>query len=266
MKLNVTHETKYSFVTPPVYGLQKIRLSPKTSAGQDVLDWSLDFDGGEVEAVYEDEFKNLTHLVRLKNDVKTVTIVSRGTLDMTDQHGIIGQHGGYAPLWLFKRQTMQTKPGLRVRALSDALPRNADDVSVFHDLSVTIAERVAYESGVTDTFTTAEDALHLEKGVCQDHAHIFISAVRYAGYPARYVSGYLMMNDRISQDATHAWAEVWLPSLGWVGFDVSNQISPDARYIRLASGLDYHQAAPISGLTMGGTGETIDVTLQVQQQ
>jgi transglutaminase-like putative cysteine protease len=74
-----------------------------------------------------------------------------------------------------------------------------------------------------------------------------------------------MMNDRVDQDATHAWAEVWVGDLGWIGFDVSNGISPDMRYVRIATGLDYSQAAPISGMTLGGSGELIDVTVQVQQ-
>lgn len=101
--------------------------------------------------------------------------------------------------------------------------------------------------------------------MCQDHAHIFIAAARHAGHPARYVSGYLMMDDRVDQDATHAWAEVWIGDLGWTGFDVSNGISPDMRYVRIASGLDYSQASPISGMTFGGSGESIDVNVQVQQ-
>jgi transglutaminase-like putative cysteine protease len=82
--------------------------------------------------------------------------------------------------------------------------------------------------------------------VCQDHAHIFIGAARAADIPARYVSGYLMMNDRIEQDATHAWAEAHVEELGWVGFDISNGISPDPRYVRVATGRDYRHAAPLT--------------------
>jgi transglutaminase-like putative cysteine protease len=86
------------------------------------------------------------------------------------------------------------------------------------------------------------------------------------GFPARYVSGYLMMNDRVEQDASHAWAEAHVPGLGWVGFDVSNGISPDDRYVRLATGLDYRNAAPVSGMRIGASTESMDVSLQVQQQ
>jgi transglutaminase-like putative cysteine protease len=94
-------------------------------------------------------------------------------------------------------------------------------------------------------------------GVCQDHAHIFISAARANGIPARYVSGYLMMDDRIDQEATHAWAEAHVEGLGWVGFDVSNGISPDPRYVRVATGSDYRDAAPITGITQGSAAADV---------
>ena len=93
-----------------------------------------------------------------------------------------------------------------------------------------------------------------------------VSAARSMGYPARYVSGYLMMNDRVMQDASHAWAEAHIQGLGWVGFDVSNGISPDSRYVRVATALDYRGAAPISGMRFGQGTESMDVSLQVQQQ
>jgi transglutaminase-like putative cysteine protease len=102
-------------------------------------------------------------------------------------------------------------------------------------------------------------------GVCQDHAHIFITAMRLLGYPSRYVSGYLMMNDREEQDATHAWAEAHLDGIGWVGFDVSNGYSPDDRYIRVATGLDYKDASPMTGMRFGNNTEHLAVQLQVQQ-
>jgi len=184
---------------------------------------------------------------------------------MTDMNGIIGAHSGFTPLWLFTRSTALTQPADNLRELSKTLPKNAG-VSDFHNLSKTIGERVTYMTGTTEAITTAEQALNQGQGVCQDHAQIFITAARLAGHPARYVSGYLMMNDRVDQNATHAWAEVWLDGLGWTGFDVSNGISPDMRYVKLATGLDYKQAAPISGLTLGGTNESINVEVHVQQQ
>ncbi|WP_335337308.1 transglutaminase family protein [Celeribacter marinus] len=94
---------------------------------------------------------------------------------------------------------------------------------------------------------------------------IFIAALRHAGMASRYVSGYLMMDDRVDQDATHAWAEAHIEGFGWVGFDVSNGISPDERYVKLAVGRDSIDAAPVSGIRMGNARESMSVTLLVQQ-
>jgi transglutaminase-like putative cysteine protease len=74
-----------------------------------------------------------------------------------------------------------------------------------------------------------------------------------------------MMDDRVNQEASHAWAEAYAPDLGWIGFDVSNVISPDERYVRIATGLDYDEAAPISGIVFGDSKESMLVSLQVQQ-
>ena len=178
---------------------------------------------------------------------------------------LVGSHGGFAPLWLLRRPTDLTRAGNNVRKLAKAVGTEDDDLARLHRLSAAIIEEVHYETGSTHAATTAEEALDNGSGVCQDHAHIFIAAARTMGYPARYVSGYLMMNDRIDQDASHAWAEAHVDGVGWVGFDVSNGISPDERYVRVATGLDYTEAAPISGLRLGDSVETMFVSLQVQQ-
>ena len=105
------------------------------------------------------------------------------------------------------------------------------------------------------------------RGVCQDHAHVFISAARSLGIPARYVSGYLLAGTGGEpSDANHAWAEAWLDDLGWVGFDPANGVCPTDCYVRLASGLDAAFAAPIRGTRRGGGNQELDVIVEVQQQ
>ncbi len=267
MRLSVKHQTHYNFKDSLNYGLQQLRLTPKTNSGQNCINWELSISGGDIQAEFLDHHNNHVHLVALHPDTKHVEITSKGLLDIESNHGIIGDHKGFAPLWYFQTQTDLTKAGKQVMALLKGLshPLNHTPQS-FHNLSETIASSVHYETGTTNSSTNAEQAVSLGKGVCQDHAHIFISIARQAGFSARYISGYLMMNDRVMQEATHAWAEVYLDNLGWVGFDVSNGISPDERYIRLASGLDYQDVAPISGMTYGGAGESLSVNIQVQQQ
>lgn len=155
-----------------------------------------------------------------------------------------------------------------MRALVRELPAPSEDrlLDYLHALSARIRDGVTYETGKTQVGTTAEEAAASGHGVCQDHAHVFIGAARLAGIPARYVSGYLMMNDRIEQEATHAWAEAHIEGLGWVGFDISNGISPDPRYVRVATGRDYRDAAPVTGISFGGTEQVLTVDVAVEQQ
>ncbi|NNE58408.1 MAG: transglutaminase family protein [Hellea sp.] len=267
MRLFVSHKTQYDFAIAPHYGLQQLRLTPKSRLGHTVEDWIVDIDGGKVEAEFTDFNNNFTQLVRLHEGVYSLKITCQGNLDITANDGVLGAHEGFTPLWYFSRSTELTMPGPHIQNLLKPFSTDPDNpLDSLHKLSAHIVARVAYRLGSTGPDTTADMAAGLSQGVCQDHAHIFISCARELGFPARYVSGYLMMDDREEQDATHAWAEAWVEGLGWVGFDVSNQISPNEKYVRIASGLDYSEAAPISGVTYGDTGETVKVELRVQQQ
>ena len=266
MRLTISHVTHYRYDEPVRYGLQRLRLTPKSRAGQTIHGWQTTIDGGQIELSFDDQHNNHVDLVSFAPGQREIRVHCEGQVDTTDRAGVIGSHGGFAPLWYFTRNTPLTKPGPRLRALAKEVDVAQEDVPRLHTLSNLVTAAVHYETGNTHVATVAEEALGAGHGVCQDHAQIFVSAARLLGYPARYVSGYLKMDDREQQDATHAWAEVHLDSLGWVGFDVSNGISPDDRYVRVATGLDYSEAAPVSGMRIGAGDEALTVAVHVQQQ
>lgn len=265
MLLTIKHVTEYTYETPVEFALQQIKLRPLDSSVQMVADWNVDVDGGKVETSYNDHFGNHVDLVSAERGTQSLSITASGTVETRDAAGVFGKVYGRAPLWLFEQSTPLTKAGAQVTELSKSLVSAGDKLDGLHSLSAEVLRRVPYESGHTQSATDAETAVEIGKGVCQDHANIFVSAARLAGLPARYVSGYLMMNDRVDQDASHAWAEIHLKDLGWVGFDVSNGMSPDERYVRIAIGRDAHDAAPIYGLRGGAGDESLVVSLQVQQ-
>ncbi len=266
MRLAIDHTTHYVFSGPVNRGMQRLRLMPKTSSGQRVLEWNMHFEGAQLQVEYEDPHCNHVALISFNPGVREVTIRCEGLVDTNDENGIIGRHAGFMPMWQFTEQTDLTRTGNRVRSLIGALGAETNRLAMLHALSALIRERVEYATGHTDAATTAEGVLQAGRGVCQDHAHVFIAAARALGTPARYVSGYLMMNDRIDQEAGHAWAEAFVEGLGWVGFDISNGISPDARYVRVATGRDYRDAAPVTGIRYGERDEAMHVKLAVQQQ
>lgn len=265
MLLSIKHVTEYTFETPVEFALQRVKLRPLDSAVQMVADWQIDIDGGKVETSYKDHFANHVDLVSAERGTQKLAITATGTVETRDSSGVFGKVYGRAPVWLFAQTTELTTAGPHVQDLSKTLSSSQNTLDGLHDLSAEILKQVPYETGHTQSSTDAETAIEIGKGVCQDHANIFVSAARCAGLSARYVSGYLMMDDRVNQDASHAWAEVHLPNLGWVGFDVSNGMSPDERYVRIAIGRDAHDAAPIYGLRGGAGGESLIVSLQVQQ-
>ncbi|WP_417610006.1 transglutaminase family protein [Parasphingorhabdus sp.] len=266
MLLKINHETRYVYDAPVQYGLQQVRLRPKERAGQQVKSWDIEIDGGKVELSFEDQHCNHVDLISIDQGRTEISIKCTGEVENSDGSGIIGSHSGSAPLWYFKQATDLTKAGPETRKLVESLGDDFDnDVAKLHRLSAAVVEKVTYRTGETDAETNAEAALKAGAGVCQDHSHIFCAAARLLGFPTRYVSGYLMMSDRVDQDATHAWAEAHVAGLGWVGFDVSNGYSPDERYVRVATGLDYREASPISGMRYGASNEDMIVTLQVQQ-
>ena len=267
MRLKINHSSHYTYNSPVSYGLLQLRQTPKSRVGQQIIRWDLKIEGGKLEAEYEDHNANWVQLISLDEGAEKLVISSEGEVEVEDRSGVIGVHGGFTPLWLFHRTTPLTRPGPLLRKLVKASPDASEgDIARLHAIAEQVRQAIRYEPGWTDADTRAEDALEAGHGVCQDHAHVFIAAARLLGYPARYAGGYLMMNDRIQQDAGHAWAEVHVERLGWVGFDISNAISPDARYVRVATGLDYREAAPVSGMRFGASSESLDVSIQVQQQ
>lgn len=266
MILKISHTTSYHYDRPVPYALQQLRLRPKSRPDQNVIWWDISVEGGKKEVSFEDEHANTVDLISFEPSVQDIIVHCEGEVDAIDTHGVVGAHTGFAPLWLFRRSTPLTRAGSHVRALAASLEDPGDELEFLHRLAVHILDALPYSTNQTSADLTAEQAMNAGHGVCQDHAHVFIAAARYLGYPARYVSGYLMINDRVEQDASHAWAEAHVEGLGWVGFDVSNGISPDARYVRVATGLDYLGAAPVSGMRFGESTENMLVKLQVEQQ
>ena len=264
MRLKISHHTEYRYDFPIPYGLQRLRLVPQNGPTQTVASWELAIEGARDEVRFVDHFGNETRLVSMEGEPRVVAVEARGVVETTNANGVSGPHRGFTPLWLYGQATPLTEAGELIHALAAGVPEG-NDIERLHRLMAAIAEQVAYVPGATDTATGAESALQLRSGVCQDHAQIFVSAARLMGFPARYVSGYLMMDATNEQAASHAWAEAHVDALGWLAFDVANHMSPDERYVRLAVGRDYKDATPVSGIRLGQALERLAVRITVEQ-
>lgn len=265
MRLSIRHVTRYRFDHPVSYGLQQLRKTPRSAHAQTVLRWDTGIEGGRRELAFDDQHDNRVELLSFERGADALTVTSIGEVEVAETHGVVGRHRGLAPLWLYRRQTDRTKVGAGCRGLLRSVTGDSA-LEMLHALTGLVSEAVAYELGASEPNWDAERALEAGSGVCQDHAHVFLACAREMGFPARYVSGYLLLDGRVEQEAMHAWAEAHVEGLGWVGFDVANGISPDIRYVRVATGLDYSEAAPVTGRQTGGTGEVLEVEIDVAQQ
>jgi transglutaminase-like putative cysteine protease len=264
MRLNVRHRTTYRYESAVSYSIQTLHLSPRPHDGLAVLSWRIWADGRRELPSFVDGLGNLTHCLTVNRPHEGISLTVEGEVETTDMAGII--RGGAEPLppLYYLQPTALTAPDPAIEAFAAAAGQGKSTIERLHSLMIALRERVDYQAGVTDTTTTAADALARGAGVCQDHAHIFIAGARLLGIPARYVGGYLWTGiDGHEYEASHAWAEAHIDHLGWVGFDPSNRICPTAAYIRTSVGLDYAAAAPARGLRRGDAPETLDVRVAV---
>ena len=271
MRIRIDHRTSYRYDLPASNVVQYLRLAPCDHDDQHVRGWRIDIDADGRLRESRDSFGNRLHIFYADGAITELTVNVTGEVETGDTGGLVRGAPEPLPPSVFLRTTPLTAPDVAIRDLAESV-RNPDVLTALHALNGAIFERLAFETGTTTTTTAAAEAMAAGHGVCQDFAHIFATAARVLDVPARYVSGHLARGgDEAQQDASHAWAEAYVPDLGWVAFDAANGISATENYVRVAAGLDYLDAAPIRGARRGGGGEAMDVSVhavptQMQRQ
>ena len=139
MRLSIRHTTRYRFNEPVKHGLQRLRLTPKATQGQSVVEWQMAYTGAKPELEYDDQNHNHVTLVSVMEGIQDVVITSRGVVETEDKAGVIGHHSGHLPLWAFLGHTDLTRPGPRIKQLIAGVKRSADGmVPTLHNLSEAI--------------------------------------------------------------------------------------------------------------------------------
>lgn len=267
MLLSVEHVTTYRYDRPVRGVVQSHRLTPADHEGQRVLAWDVAVTDGARGGGFRDGAGDWVQGWTVTGPVSEISVAVRGLVETADTTGVLRGHKEKVPPMVWLAATPATRADAAIAAMAVRAQAAGDALAQAHAMSAAVAEAIAWTPGATRPHTTAAEALALGEGVCQDHAHVLIAMARSAGFPARYVAGYMLHDAEIAaQDAAHAWAEIWVDGLGWVGFDPANSCCPDARYVRLGSGMDAQDAAPIRGTTRGGAGEErMDVAVTVAQ-
>ncbi|MFZ4255574.1 transglutaminase-like domain-containing protein [Raoultella terrigena] len=141
------------------------------------------------------------------------------------------------------------------------------------DFTHRIFTEFTFDPVATSVTTPPEQVLEEKRGVCQDFAHLAIACLRSVGLPARYISGYIEtlppegQEKLVGTDASHAWFAIFIPDIGWLEFDPTNDLMPQGQHIVTAWGRDYADVTPLQGVIFdGGATLALEVAVDVQRQ
>ena len=267
MRLRIAQTMLRRYEPAAVSVIQVLRLTPRNHEGQYVERWRIDVVPDARLAAHEDAFGNITHVFTAAGPFNALSVKVDGEVETQDTNGVVRGAVERFPPNLFLRDTSLTQADSRIRDFAgDVRAADGGDVLArLHALLERLHDAMTHEEDASPTAPTAAEAFAQKRGGARDVTHIFIGAAHSLGVPARYVAGYLSAADTIAEDGGHAWAEAFVPGLGWVGFDAVNCICPTDAYVRVAIGLDALGAAPVRGTRYGAGDETLAVAIKVDQ-
>jgi transglutaminase-like putative cysteine protease len=257
------------------------RVQPRTEGPQRCVRFSLNTTPAARIRMYQDPDGNIVHHFNIPGRISRLNVVADALVEVTplsEPAAALGP-GGWELLdaatasgayWEWMNPSPVARPTERLRALAAeiGLTRGEDPLATLNAVNGALYSRLIYSPKSTRVDSPIDEALESRKGVCQDFTHIMIALVRLLGIPCRYVSGYLFHqadDDVRSPDgSTHAWAEAWLPELGWVGLDPTNNLAADHRHIRVAVGRDYADVPPTRGVFKGLSAARNELSVSVR--
>lgn len=276
----IRHITRYQYDQPISEYVAELRMQPRTEDNQRCLQFSLEIFPHATPARLKDSLGNFIHTFDIPMPHTSLQITAEATVESAppaplpeslplDSWEAVDQLGAEISFWELLQPSHYTQPSPQLEALIGQfeLGREVDPLSLLRRLNRQIYEAFEYAPQSTRVDSHIDDAISTRRGVCQDFTHIMLTILRRLGIPARYVSGYLYHrredHDRSAEDATHAWLEAYLPPLGWVGFDPTNNLLQTERHIRVAIGRDYADVPPTQGVFVGQAQETLTVGVGV---
>ena len=281
MYYSIRHLTKFHYEKAVSESIMETRMHPRSDANQRCLTFQLSVMPRCRVFSYRDHLANQVHHFDIPAGHSQLVIVAEALVEVQPQVSLPDAlppsawaeldevvHGGDFWEMLFPSEFAHPTPELKTLAGILDVQRRDDPLSVLHRLNHQIYEYFAYKPNSTSADSPIDEALKARAGVCQDFAHIMIALVRSElRIPCRYVSGYLYHGekgtDRSDDTATHAWIEAFLPELGWVGFDPTNNLSTGERHVRTAIGRDYADVPPTHGIFRGRTESHLTVAVRV---
>lgn len=281
--LDVRHRTTYSYTGPVERSSHRFRLSPTHDVFQQVVSHDLAIDAAGARFGFEDVFGNLVTGLEVSARFTALTVEARSVVEVRqviDRPDLLPGRLTLPLVWMPWQHQMMAPyllpaelPENQLRELGSFAEgfatRNANDLlATLDDMTRSIKSDFRYTPGLTTVDTSAFDVFRDRAGVCQDFANLMICACRLLNLPARYRVGYIYTGadyeNTIQSEASHAWVEVYIPHLGWRGYDPTNGCRAGTNHVRVAAGRNYRDATPTSGvISRGGGGEKLDIDVKV---
>lgn len=275
----ILHRTVFDYDAGVRDSLNTLHLEPRTFPFQRTIAAVVRVLPATRVRRFKDLFENITHHFEISAEHRRLEIESRIRVQNLDL--VIPEESRVACLHEYKgddipERTWAYLQDSRFVSRHPQIWRQALDITngiepVFEQVLAImhwVHAEFRYEAGSTSVNTHIEEAFRLRRGVCQDFTHVVLGLCRAVGIPARYASGYLYNGPRdslVGAQASHAWPEVFLPGVGWIGFDPTNDTLADERYIKVAVGRDYDDVAPVRGSYHGSGHCKMTVTVEVEK-
>ncbi|MFZ0369573.1 MAG: transglutaminase family protein [Halobacillus sp.] len=278
MKYEIEHINTFYYENFVDQSMNHIRLKPTTDECQrlsayrsevlpnSVMKEHIDYWGNHVETFFiPEKHQHLTVKTQSTVSIQKSPLIKM--IHFSDEMRTIFHSGLFRSHYLaFLNETPYTfMYKEQIKEIEEVVGDSSDPIQFSLDLMAFIHQSIVYDGTVTQVNTKAYESWPLKAGVCQDYAHVMIAVLRDKGIPARYVSGYLYVGEGsalIGDAATHAWVEVMIPGVGWVGLDPTNNVEALEEHIRIGSGRDYADVSPLQGVYRGG-GQNLDVKVSV---
>jgi transglutaminase-like putative cysteine protease len=280
MHYTIRHITRFTYGTPISEAVMETRMQPRSEGAQRCLHFGLSTAPATRVLMYQDHEGNAVHHFNLPAKHSKLTVTAEALVECGKPPALpdavessawasIDAMTSTGEFWdlVNPSEFARSSPLLDDLARELSLDRSADPLTTLRRLNSNMFERFEYKPQSTSVDSPIDDALRSRQGVCQDFAHVMIGLVRSLGVPCRYVSGYLFRDaassDRSPDGATHAWVETFLPELGWVGFDPTNNLLAGERHVRVAIGRDYADVPPTRGVYKGSTAVKSELAVAV---
>jgi transglutaminase-like putative cysteine protease len=280
MFYSIRHVTRFAYSSPITESVMEVHMQPRSEVHQRCLKFELTTQPRARILGYRDFTGNIIHHFDIPARHSHLKITADATVetsslpplpeslsgDAWDAIDAIGSSGEYWDYLCPSRFAERSEMLLELKR-ELGIERRGDPLSLLREINSVIFERFDYSPQSTSVDSPIDHALAERKGVCQDFAHIMTALVRELSIPCRYVSGYLYhetdCHDRSLENATHAWVEAYMPDLGWIGFDPTNDLIAGERHIRTAVGRDYGDVPPTRGIYKGIAQSELSVGVQV---